>query len=163
VNDTRDDTTTAARRKKGTVANRAMKVGLEGLLAFLNTAENDQVNDMKDITMVAVRKKAATEATKEDRMNSALAVNEVVDTEVAKRAMALDVSNTEVVKMSMALDVSNTEVVKMSMALDVSNTELVKVNMAPDVSKVAMEAEETCHKVAGKYSHLWSLISANFN
>ena len=59
--------------------------------------------------MVDVRKKAATEAeiraateaTKEDRMNSALAVNKVVATEVAKRAMALDVSNTEVVKMKM--------------------------------------------------------------
>jgi len=82
-----------------------------------------------------------------------------VATEVSKKATGLDVSNTEVVKMSMAPDDSKvvTEAAKMNMAPDVSNTEVIKVNMAPDVSKAAMEAanmsrameaEETCHKVA---------------
>lgn len=121
---------------------------------------------MKDTTTTAgVRRKgltkaetrAATEATKEDRMIMALAVNKVavleVVTEAVKTTMALAVNKVVVMEVV-------TEVVKMTMALDVSKEALEAANMS---SSRAMEVEETCRKVAGKCSYLQSLISANLN
>lgn len=142
MKDTRDDTTMAIMRKKGTA-------------------------DVRKKALTEAETRAATEATKEDRMIMALVVNKVVVSEEAKRAMALDVSNTvAAVKTIMALAVNKVavmEAVKMFMALNVSKVALVTMEAANmSVSRV-MEVEETFHKVAGKCSHLWSLISANLN